>query len=345
MVISYLDAGRIATCTPGFGCRCGSPLGFGFTSGAFVLTLGFTANSCTSSFPLLASITSSASSYQKASHIKLTYHCVQVTNRLFAQNGSFGMDLVALNIQRGRDHGLPPYNRWREICHLPPASSFQEFADVMLPEDAERLSSLYAHVDDVDLFIGGLLEKPKAGSLLGHTFLCIVGDQFARLRVSLAISYSFRYNYEVLMNNKNAEECYMILKNKIATATDHYIPRKLIRPTNNPPWFSQEIKRLINARQHSYRRLKRYQTEPHRQEHIHACRAVKRTIKSTKRNKEITVAAQAKTNPKSFYKYVNDRRLKRDTIGSPIDSEGSTQTNNKSKAKILNTYFTSVFTH
>ncbi|KAF2352852.1 Reverse transcriptase domain [Trinorchestia longiramus] len=153
------------------------------------------------------------------------------------------------------------------------------------------------------------------------------------------------YNYEVLMNNKNAEECYMILKDKIATATDHHIPRKRIRPTNNPPWFSQEIKRLINARQHSYRRLKRYQTEPHRQEHIHACRAVKRTINSTKRNKEITVAAQAKTNPKSFYKYVNDKQLKRDTIGPLIDSEGSTQTNNKSKAKNLNTYFTSVFTH
>ncbi|KAF2349643.1 Reverse transcriptase domain, partial [Trinorchestia longiramus] len=55
----------------------------------------------------------------------------------------------------------------------------------------------------------------------------------------------------------------MILKEKIATATDHHIPRKRIRLTNNPPWFSQEIKGLINARQHSYRRLKRYQTEPH----------------------------------------------------------------------------------
>ncbi|KAF2356918.1 hypothetical protein FHG87_012324 [Trinorchestia longiramus] len=85
--------------------------------------------------------------------------------------------------------------------------------------------------------------------------------------------------------------------------------------------------------------------EPHRQEHIHTCKAVKRTIKSTKRNKEITVAAQAKTNPKSFYKYVNDRRLKRDTIGPLIDSEESTQTNNKSKDKILNTHFTFVFTH
>ncbi|KAF2360817.1 hypothetical protein FHG87_008429 [Trinorchestia longiramus] len=55
--------------------------------------------------------------------------------------------------------------------------------------------------------------------------------------------------------------------------------------------------------------------------------------------------SQAKTNPKSFYKYVNDRPLKRDTVGPLIDSEGSTQTNSTSKVKILNTYITSVFTH
>ncbi|KAF2344119.1 hypothetical protein FHG87_025126 [Trinorchestia longiramus] len=208
-----------------------------------------------------------------------------------------------------------------------------------------------------DLSINGLEVTDKIGDHQMIDFSLEVQDPNTRTQHKQFLDYkraNFElmkeelgsYNYEVLMNNKNAEECYMILKDKIATATDHHIPRNRIRRTNNSPWFSQEIKRLINAREHSYRRLKRYQTEPHRQKHMHACRAVKRTIKSTKRNKEITVAAaQAKTNPKSFYKYVNYRRLKRDTIGPLIDSESSTQTNNKSKAKILNTYFTFVFTH
>ena len=48
-----------------------------------------------------------------------------------------------------------------------------------------QLETLYEDVNDIDIFIGGIAERPKAGSLLGHTFLCIVGDQFARLRVSV----------------------------------------------------------------------------------------------------------------------------------------------------------------
>ncbi|KAF2364868.1 Endonuclease/exonuclease/phosphatase [Trinorchestia longiramus] len=49
------------------------------------------------------------------------------------------------------------------------------------------------------------------------------------------------HNYQVLMSNKNAKECYMILKEKIATATEHHIPRKQIRSTNNLLW---SLKRL-----------------------------------------------------------------------------------------------------
>ncbi|KAF2347847.1 hypothetical protein FHG87_021397 [Trinorchestia longiramus] len=54
--------------------------------------------------------------------------------------------------------------------------------------------------------------------------------------------------YEVLMRNMNSEECYINLK-KNATATDHHILRKRMRLNNNPPWFSQEIKRLMYIRQ------------------------------------------------------------------------------------------------
>lgn len=46
-----------------------------------------------------------------------------------------------------------------------------------------RLQRIYRRVEDVDLFIGAISEKPVPGAVLGPTFQCIVGDQFRRLRL------------------------------------------------------------------------------------------------------------------------------------------------------------------
>lgn len=49
-------------------------------------------------------------------------------------NNSIGVDLLSYDIQRGRDTGLPPYNKMRELCGLPVAKSFNDLVDVM-PSD------------------------------------------------------------------------------------------------------------------------------------------------------------------------------------------------------------------
>ncbi|KAI8421165.1 hypothetical protein MSG28_008240, partial [Choristoneura fumiferana] len=45
------------------------------------------------------------------------------------------------------------------------------------------LAQFYECVDDIDLFVGGSLESDVPGSILGHTFQCIVAEQFYRTRV------------------------------------------------------------------------------------------------------------------------------------------------------------------
>ena len=103
-----------------------------------------------------------------------------VRNFLFGPPGSGGFDLASLNIQRGRDHGLSSYNDTRAALGLGRVSSFAQISS-----DANvqaKLASVYASVDDVDLWVGGLAEDAVNGSILGETFFTIVRDQFSRLR-------------------------------------------------------------------------------------------------------------------------------------------------------------------
>ncbi|XP_055586753.1 uncharacterized protein LOC129739336 [Uranotaenia lowii] len=107
----------------------------------------------------------------------------ELTNHLFqTKNFPFGLDLAAINIQRGRDHGIQPYVNWRVPCGLTPIRDFDDLERVMGPASALRLRKAYRSVDDIDLFVGGLAERPVVGGVVGPTFSCIIAQQFSNLR-------------------------------------------------------------------------------------------------------------------------------------------------------------------
>lgn len=103
-----------------------------------------------------------------------------VRNFLFGPPGAGGFDLAALNLQRGRDHGLPALNRTRTDYGLPAYGSFAEITPD--PQAQQALAEVYPSVDDVDLWVGGLVEPHRPGAMVGETFFTILKDQFERLR-------------------------------------------------------------------------------------------------------------------------------------------------------------------
>lgn len=104
-----------------------------------------------------------------------------IRNFLFGPPGAGGLDLVALNIQRGRDHGLPSYNEVRrKLEGLEPKTDFPEVTES--PELQNKLADAYGNINDMDVYIGGLAEDPVPGSMLGELFHAIVTLQFEALR-------------------------------------------------------------------------------------------------------------------------------------------------------------------
>ena len=106
-----------------------------------------------------------------------------LTTQLFEREEGLGMDLATLNIQRSRDHGLPPYPAWKQFCQ-------NRFGDV-LPEELFQFSNeltkirflqTYGALDTVDLWVGGLAEEPIPGGVVGPTFACIFAIAFSNLR-------------------------------------------------------------------------------------------------------------------------------------------------------------------
>ena len=104
---------------------------------------------------------------------------------LFVFPGARGhMDLLAINIQRGRDHGLPGYWHWRKWCKLGESKNFESLAQDF-PDKAMRdmLRDLYEDkMELVDLFAAGIAETHEEGKAVGRTFGCILADQFERMR-------------------------------------------------------------------------------------------------------------------------------------------------------------------
>uniref|UniRef100_A0A8C2UQL3 Thyroid peroxidase n=1 Tax=Chinchilla lanigera TaxID=34839 RepID=A0A8C2UQL3_CHILA len=107
----------------------------------------------------------------------------ELTERLFVLSTPGSLDLASLNLQRGRDHGLPGYNAWRELCGLPRLQTPAELRRAVANRSVvDRIMALYGHTDNIDVWLGGLVEDLLPGARTGPLFACIIGKQMKALR-------------------------------------------------------------------------------------------------------------------------------------------------------------------
>ncbi|CAI9620608.1 unnamed protein product [Staurois parvus] len=107
----------------------------------------------------------------------------ELTEKLLVLSINGSMDLASLDLQRGRDHGLPGYNDWREYCRLPRLNTSADMKMVISDDNIiSRIMEQYKHPNNIDVWLGGLIEDLLPDSRTGPLFACLIAKQMKALR-------------------------------------------------------------------------------------------------------------------------------------------------------------------
>ncbi|XP_011929157.1 PREDICTED: peroxidasin-like protein isoform X4 [Cercocebus atys] len=108
---------------------------------------------------------------------------LELTQRLFSAAYSAAVDSAATIIQRGRDHGIPPYVDFRVFCNLTSVKNFEDLQnEIKDSEIRQKLRKLYGSPGDIDLWPALMVEDLIPGTRVGPTLMCLFVTQFQRLR-------------------------------------------------------------------------------------------------------------------------------------------------------------------
>lgn len=150
---------------------------------------------------------------------------IGLTNNLFERPNvdRVGLNLAALNMQRGREHGLPFYSAFLAECQrrfpglypvdVSDVTSFDQIRVLFPPQVFESIKSVYNNKpQNTDLFPAGIGEIPTnrefgrprrrfqddgvlPDPILGPTFTCLLIDQFERARDGDRFFYRRRIHF------------------------------------------------------------------------------------------------------------------------------------------------------
>ena len=155
------------------------------------------------------------------------------------------MDLCAMDIQRGRDHGVPYYGDIRVAFGLEEVTNYSQITSDA--EVANRLAEAYDEQNPghIDPFIGMLAEDHLPNSALGETMDAVIRDQFIRLRDGDRLYYENDVELEnveenlsetrlshVILRNTEIEslQCNVFFAETNLSNMDCYLPKEVLLP-------------------------------------------------------------------------------------------------------------------
>ena len=147
-----------------------------------------------------------------------------------------------------------------------------------------------------------------------------------------------------IMNEMNVIESWNYFYSNVRQVIDSCIPETQYKKKVRPVWMDMYCKKLIEDK---FRAWKKY-TYSNKREDYEKYRKIRnkipKCVRHARRKYKKGIARDVNSNPKAFWKYVHSKSHVKSGIGNLKDNCGNNVTDDRSKADILNNFFSSVFT-
>ena len=124
----------------------------------------------------------------------------------------------------------------------------------------------------------------------------------------------FNENWEDILDQKDVNETWNLIKDKIEQVKHQYVPIKFINTSkirSRPVTLDDNLLFLLRDKRYLFKVYKKYKTKTSLYNYNLARNRVSYKIKSMKINKESKIAINIKHNPKAFYQYIASKTLKK----------------------------------
>ena len=158
--------------------------------------------------------------------------------------------------------------------------------------------------------------------------------------------YLVKLDWNNMLMNKIAIECWNILKYEIESIIDKFVPLKKQGKRSRKKHLSKEAirKRKIVFKQTMWRVYRRTRKDEDYANYKEALNLATTEIRKSKTTFEKKLAGNIKNDSKSCYAYVRSKQKVRDKVGPLKNKRGNIISDGFQMAEVLNKYFSSVFT-
>ena len=157
-------------------------------------------------------------------------------------------------------------------------------------------------------------------------------------------SFLSNIDWDTLMEDMSAEEAWTVLREKINTATEKYVPRSTMKKDTEPRWINREIIQLIRQKKQAWKIFKLFNSAESRDRYKELETEVKNKIKNSKRGMEKKLANSKVGNSRKFANYIKSKTITKISIGPLKSQDGRMIVEESEIAREQNSFFAAVFT-